>query len=158
MYYESDNYLAHYGVKGMKWGVRRTQEKAGSALHKTKTNASSALKSQDAEKVFNTIKKGANAYLDKKDRDNFFESDDIFSEESMKRQSRIDNTRRLLNDMDYKTLTSSQGGKHLKDLGKTFVENSLDDADDRDFFNQDWDTRMNNQENRDIVRSMLRDL
>lgn len=28
MYYSYNNYLAHYGIKGMKWGVRRKRKKA----------------------------------------------------------------------------------------------------------------------------------
>ena len=75
----------------------------------------------------------------------------------MKRQSRIDRTRDLVNSLDYKTLTSSKGGKHITDLGKKFVQDSLDDADDRDFFNKDWDTRMDNESKRDVIRKTIRD-
>lgn len=37
MYYETD-YLAHYGVLGMKWGVRRYQNKDGSLTSKGKAH------------------------------------------------------------------------------------------------------------------------
>lgn len=34
--YMNDDYLAHYGIKGMKWGVRRYQNKDGSLTAKGK--------------------------------------------------------------------------------------------------------------------------
>lgn len=48
--------LVHYGVKGMKWGIRRNRKRSNSGdKQKTKTNKNSAL-----EKVDSAIKKGAN--------------------------------------------------------------------------------------------------
>lgn len=51
-----DEMLQHYGVKGMKWGVRRTPEQLGHRTHKTATDggrAGSALKKKGATAVKN---------------------------------------------------------------------------------------------------------
>lgn len=47
-YYEYENYLAHYGVKGMKWGVRRYQKKDG-----TLTSAGKKRLVKDLKKEYN---------------------------------------------------------------------------------------------------------
>lgn len=51
-----DEMLQHYGVKGMKWGVRRTPEQLGHRTHKPATDggrAGSALKKKGATAVKN---------------------------------------------------------------------------------------------------------
>lgn len=151
--------LYHHGIKGMKWGVRRFQKKTGSLTPAGKKrysdNDRKTQVSGKGEKVFNALKKGANAALDKASDDNFFNSDSIFSEKSMKTQSRIDRTRDAINNLDYKTLTSKYGSKRLVDAGKKFLRDSLDDADDRSFFNDDWDTREEKKKRRDFVRDLI---
>ena len=50
-----ENSLAHYGVKGMKWGIRRTQTQLG---HKTRSNGDKK-QSDDLEKKFSkTVNRG----------------------------------------------------------------------------------------------------
>ena len=151
--------LYHHGIKGMRWGVRRFQNKSGSLTPAGKKRYSDDNRktqvSGKGEKVFNALKKGANAALDKASDDNFFNSDSIFSEKSMKTQSRIDRTRDAINSLDYKTLTSKDGSKHLVDAGKKFLRDSLDDADDRSFFNDDWDTREEKKKRRDFIRDLI---
>ena len=126
------------------------------AMTAKQANKRTQNSSEIGERVFNTIKKGANAVLDKADNDNFFNNskDGLFSESYMKRQSKIDRSRDFINALDYKTLKSSKG-KQLIDVGKTTISRYLDDADDRDFFNKDWDTRMENEDRRDIIRKAL---
>lgn len=41
---KNDNYLIHYGVKGMKWGVRRTPEELGHRTNRTLDNGTYTLK------------------------------------------------------------------------------------------------------------------
>ena len=151
--------LYHHGIKGMRWGVRRFQNKSGSLTPAGKKRYSDDDRktqvSGKGEKVFNVLKKGANAALDKASDDNFFNSDSIFSEKSMKTQSRIDRTRDAINSLDYKTLTSKDGSKRLVDAGKKFLRDSLDDADDRSFFNDDWDTREEKKKRRDFIRDLV---
>lgn len=151
--------LYHHGIKGMRWGVRRFQNKSGSLTPAGKKRYSDDDRktqvSGKGEKVFNALKKGANAALDKASDDNFFNSDSIFSEKSMKTQSRIDRTRDAINSLDYKTLTSKDGSKRLVDAGKKFLRDSLDDADDRSFFNDDWDTREEKKKRRDFIRDLV---
>ena len=151
--------LYHHGIKGMRWGVRRFQNKSGSLTPAGKKRYSDDNRKTQAsgkgEKVFNALKKGANAALDKASDDNFFNSDSIFSEKSMKTQSRIDRTRDAINSLDYKTLTSKDGSKRLVDAGKKFLRDSLDDADDRSFFNDDWGTREEKKKRRDFIRDLF---
>lgn len=69
--YIYDDYLEHYGIKGMRWGVRRTPEQLGHAvshgrdaiagfLSKSKKNIAKSVKQHDSEKLKkqqNAIKK-----------------------------------------------------------------------------------------------------
>lgn len=57
--YIDDNYLAHHGVKGMKWGVRKEREKTGSRKGRYKRGHElSRKKSEKAKQIYNSrIKK-----------------------------------------------------------------------------------------------------
>lgn len=128
------------------------------SLKKTGPNDPSVKKKKvvDGEKIFNKLKDAANNALDKAETKNFFESEDIFSEKSMKTKSLINRTRDALNNVDYKTLTSPSGGKKLIDTGKKFLNDYLEDADDRSFFNDDWDTMQEKRDRNEALRNLIK--
>lgn len=60
MYYESNNYLAHHGIKGQKWGVRRFQNPDGTRTtlgkkrerENNKVDHDKLIKSTDAKELY----------------------------------------------------------------------------------------------------------
>ena len=174
MSYES---LYHYGIKGMKWGVRRFQNKDGSltssgkkryyAFGKEENDRRDATKREKREtrdykkkpigkRVFDVTKEIADRVLDRAESKNFFDSDDIFSEKSKRTASRISNTRDFLDNLDYEDLTSKNKSK-IKKLGKEFVRNSLDDDSDNSFFNKSFDDFSKIQRRNDFIKSFFED-
>lgn len=68
-----DPYLAHYGVKGMKWGVRRTKEELGYKTYKAQKGDVTLRKGQTFQRITTNansgIKRGVYTSYKNKDKD-----------------------------------------------------------------------------------------
>ena len=59
-----NTYLEHYGVKGMKWGVRRYQKRDGSLTRSGKKEIYTSLKNADIATKYKTMVDARRAYDD----------------------------------------------------------------------------------------------
>lgn len=127
---EMNEYLEHHGIKGMKWGVRRTPEqlghkvasgakKAGSAAgkaiseHHAKSKAKAAVK-KAAKKQAKAEKKTHDAQV-KKDRD-------FTSAKNLTNQELYDRISRLRNEATYKQLLNEANGKTINKGKNLYME------------------------------------
>lgn len=68
---EDDNYLAHYGVRGMKWGVRRYQNKDGSYTREGLARFKKSADSYDTQRAkYKEAKASGNKSLAKQYKNN----------------------------------------------------------------------------------------
>lgn len=73
-----ENFLAHFGVKGMKWGVRRSDKGGTKSL-----NAGAAVVKADAER-FNKLKSDLKAFTPTKALNKYLEKNNLYDEDDAK--------------------------------------------------------------------------
>ena len=99
-------YLAHYGVLGMKWGVRHDRKRSGSAKNRT----SSASKSKTVEQQKSEVLKSRSAKA-------LYKNADLFTNDELRRAyERLNLERNIKNIADQEV---SAGQKTVRSVGKT---------------------------------------
>lgn len=102
------NYLQHYGVLGMKWGVRHDRKHSGSA----KKRASSASKSKTVEQQKSEVLKSRSAKV-------LYKNADLFTNDELRRAyERLNLERNIKNIADQEV---SVGRKTVRSVGKVLA-------------------------------------
>lgn len=105
------NYLQHYGVLGMKWGVRHDRKRSGSA----KKRASSASKSKTVEQQKSEVLKSRSAKA-------LYKNADLFTNDELRRAyERLNLERNIKNIADQEV---SAGQKTVRSVGKTLASSA----------------------------------
>lgn len=109
---DADDFLAHYGVKGMKWGVRRAEKAEKKAQKRYENSSEDSRAAQDATRK---IKKGGSV--------------DALSNKELQALVQRMNLEQQLSGLQEKTKTKSAGRKFAEDivreLAKETVKNSI---------------------------------
>jgi hypothetical protein len=111
MYYESENYLAHHGIKGQKWGIRRFQNPDG-----TRTAAGRKREKANREVDHDKLVKSTNAKELYKNRKQ------LSDKELQDRLNRLRNEQELKRMADNSANGKLTVKKILKDNGKEIVK------------------------------------
>ena len=134
-----NNYLEHYGILGMKWGVRRTEAQLARAqgrVDKLKAKKKEAVRLERAKKKLNAAKQeeqNLKSFLSKKDKSNKPAKDSSNLKTKKKQISELSETElreritRMELEKRYKDLVSSANPPKSK-KGQNFVSGVLENS------------------------------
>ena len=136
-----DNFLEHYGVKGMRWGVRRSNPSGGSAKTAVKKLATKpAVKTAPKPAAKTEVKTVAKPKVEAEVPRGPKKASEMSTEELQKIIQRI-NLEKQYNDLVFKPMTNTQrtnsekakafAGKVIKKAGEKAVQKVADKAADK---------------------------
>ena len=137
--------LMHYGIKGMKWGVRRAREQAGSAGNYSNHQMRKEYKhdkkkafeiGRDATVLGRSMKYGVkkNAKLEKKMNKAYEKDPNSFKSRTRKKAAKFEASKKALDQIssDYKK-TCEKGKQHVEELIKKYGKENVKEMKFKEF-------------------------